>query len=174
MVIIRPLTKDSIDFLHDKVIKQDPNAEPGYSSESLIGVSMERAMSSYYGEIQYKGIFEKTSALIHGIITFHPFTDGNKRTALLAAYWFLLVHGYKFRIMREDILKTFVSIAKDEICDIEDISRWVEKNTKKMGLGRRFLLFLVRAKRKEIDIDFILTVGRIVSPFLQKIEDNWP
>jgi death-on-curing protein len=40
-------------------------------------------------------LWDKIGVLIHSIIAFHPFSDGNKRTVLVAADVCLLVNGYR-------------------------------------------------------------------------------
>lgn len=174
MWYLRPLTDESIEFLHERVLEADPNAEDGYSSRGLAGASMERATEDFFNETQYEGIYEKTAALVQGIINFHPFTDGNKRTALLASTFFLFFHGYKFNIIREDILRTFVGIAKEEISDIEEISEWVEKNTSRLGFPTRFLMFAIRFNFEEIDLVSILGGTGIVTRILERMEKAWP
>lgn len=54
MWYIRPLTEESIVFLHERVLENDPNAEEGYSNKGLIGACMDRAVSDFYGETQLK------------------------------------------------------------------------------------------------------------------------
>ena len=45
----------------------------------------------------YPGIFMKASVLMHSFAgPFHPFIEGNKRTALLLTDLFLTINGYSF------------------------------------------------------------------------------
>jgi death-on-curing protein len=37
----------------------------------------------------------KVAALVHAISAYHPFVDGNKRTALVAADAYLRLNGYR-------------------------------------------------------------------------------
>ncbi len=174
MWYVRPLTEESIHFLHERVLEQDPNAEKGYTSKGLVKPCMDRAMYCYYGEVQYENVYERTAALIQGIINFHPFTDGNKRTALLSAYFFLLFHGYKLDIVFEKVLDTFIDIANERISDIEDIADWVEENTKSTGLIPRFLSFILRLTQERIDVKTTLAETNLVTLLLMRMEEEWP
>jgi death-on-curing protein len=47
-----------------------------------------------YGHIPFDNTFMKCASLLEGIIRWHPFTDGNKRTGLLTAISYLEINGY--------------------------------------------------------------------------------
>lgn len=174
MWYVRSLTEESLHFLHERVVEEDPNAGKGYTSKGLVGPCMDRAVVNFYGETQYEDIYERTAALIQGIINFHPFTDGNKRTALLAAYFFLFFHGYRLDIVYEEVIGTFVDIANEEISEVKDIADWVKRNTRRLGRVRRFLVFIIRLRTEEIDLESTLGEANIATYFLTRIEEVWP
>ncbi|MFP4006225.1 MAG: type II toxin-antitoxin system death-on-curing family toxin [Candidatus Hadarchaeia archaeon] len=160
--------------MHERVLENDPNVEEGYSNKGLIGACMDRAVSDFYGETQFEGIYDKTAALIQGLINFHPFVDGNKRTALLSSIFFLFFHGHKFSIIREDILNTFRGIAKEEIDDFDTISRWVERNTTSFNIAIRTVLLAVRIQNEKIDLVSIFGGSGVISKILNGMEKAWP
>ena len=66
----------------------------------------------------------KVAAQIHAISSYHPFVDGNKRTALVAADVCLRLNGY--RLADSDKVESFFwSIARGEQ-SVVDIESWVK------------------------------------------------
>ena len=58
----------------------------------------------------------------------HPFLDGNKRTALLAARAFLFLNGYALEPAEEDEVATMVAVA-DGSLDEPGIAAWLRRNS---------------------------------------------
>jgi prophage maintenance system killer protein len=71
------------------------------------------------------GIYKKLAYLLRAIIVDHPFSDGNKRTAMFISYAFAKEYGQQ--IDRDLLLHHIVSIAKENIHDIRKIE-WRLKN----------------------------------------------
>jgi len=68
-------------------------------------------------------LVSKVAALIHSLIAFHPFLDGNKRTALVAADVCLRLNGYRL-VPSEQIEPFFWSVARGEN-DVNQIAQWL-------------------------------------------------
>ncbi len=67
----------------------------GVRDEGLLASAVDRPRNLY----AYKSnasLFDMAAALCSGIVKNHPFIDGNKRTALLAARAFLFLNGWVF------------------------------------------------------------------------------
>lgn len=174
MWYVRPLTEESLHFLHERVLEEDPKAEKGYTSKSLVGPCMERAIGDFYDKTQYEDIHERTAALIQGIINFHPFTDGNKRTALLTAYFFLNIHGYRLTLTKEKVLDKFIDIANEKTSDIKDIANWLKTNSKQRGIPFRLLSLYLRFRNERIDLVSMLGETGLVTLLLKTIGKVWP
>lgn len=52
-------------------------------------------------------VFDLAAAYASGIIRDHPFTDGNKRTAFLASYVFLVINGCNCRLRKSTLSMSF-------------------------------------------------------------------
>lgn len=81
-----------------------------------------------FGEELYATVFTKAAALIRGIIGDHPFTDGNKRTAMLAGLTLLEVNGYNFTAQRGELENFAVRIATDQL-DTDAIADWLKRHS---------------------------------------------
>jgi death-on-curing protein len=125
---IKYLTLEEILRLHFQVI-EDFGGSHGVRDEGRLESVVKAPSQSAFGEDQYVTIYDKAAVYIRNIIGDHPFTDGNKRTALTVCAIFLSRNG---RIINADpkILEDFtVMIATDHLT-IEEISKWLGANTK--------------------------------------------
>lgn len=88
-LIIYPDPEDIIDA-HAYVLETF-GGRPGDFQETRpkLEAAIGRMRSTAFGHELFQTIVEKTAVLIHSIVTSHPFPDGNKRTAYLAAMEFL-------------------------------------------------------------------------------------
>lgn len=82
-----------------------------------------------FGEELYSTKFEKSAALIRGIVGDHPFVDGNKRTAMLAGLTFLRINGVNFKAEKGELEDFAVQVATEHL-DILVIAAWLEAHTK--------------------------------------------
>ena len=74
--------------------------------------------------------FERAAAYAFGIARNHPFVDGNKRTALMAAYVFLGLNGIELDAPEAEAVITFLALAAGEI-DEDALARWFERHSQK-------------------------------------------
>ena len=72
-----------------------------------------------------KNIFKSNAYIIRGIIVSHSFLDGNKRTALEVISKRFSKEGVKCD--EEKLLKGIINIAKDNISDVDKISKRIRK-----------------------------------------------
>ena len=91
---VRYLTADEIEDLHEQIILRYGGVG-GVLSRDLLESASARPQTAILGQELYPTLEEKAAALMHSIIADHPFVDGNKRTAFLAAQEFLRLNGYE-------------------------------------------------------------------------------
>jgi death on curing protein len=72
-------------------------------------------------------LFELAASLCFGLAKNHPFVDGNKRTALLAARAFLFVNGYLLEPAEEDEVLTIVAVAEGSVSE-QQLAKWMQRN----------------------------------------------
>jgi len=65
-----------------------------YKDLALLDSAVNRPFQTFGGEDLYGTIYHKAAALFHSIICNHCFTNGNKRTALMAIDLFLAANGH--------------------------------------------------------------------------------
>jgi death on curing protein len=121
-----------VKILHEEVISI--RGTRGIKSKGILESCLERPFMRIYKHEAFPGIFMKAAKMLHCIAgPFHPFIDGNKRTALLTVSIFLNVDGYSFRIPA-DVIDFTLLIAKGRIRSVRKISRWIEKSCTKNDL----------------------------------------
>jgi death-on-curing protein len=76
-------------------------------------------------------MFKLAAAYAARIVKNHPFIDGNKRTAYIAARLFLILNRFDLTASREEKVRTFLKLAAGEMSEV-DLARWIETNSKKM------------------------------------------
>ena len=70
-------------------------------------------------------IYDKATALVHAIISIHPFVDGSKRTALYLIELLLQRIGYELDVVDLELFNKFVLVAKGEL-DYDGLREWLK------------------------------------------------
>lgn len=103
---------------------------------------LERAMTYVYKYKPFPKLFLKAGAILYSLITFHPFVDGNKRTAFETTKLFLRLNGYEL-IAPKDGVDFTKAIADEQITKVEEIAAWLKRNSKRK-LGYILSSFFVK------------------------------
>ena len=109
-------------LIHERVIDETGGVH-GITSPGSLESALARPFTTFGGVEFFPSLASKVAALIHSIIAFHPFVDGNKRTALVAADVCLRLNGYRL-VASEDMEPFFWAIARGEH-DVESIAEWI-------------------------------------------------
>ena len=64
----------------------------------------------------------------YGLARNHPFLDGNKRTAFVAALLFLILNGYRLQAGDADKVMIMLKVATGEISE-SDFADWLRENS---------------------------------------------
>ncbi len=139
------LNKDWLKFFHETLVNLYRDAEYPITlghSEGMLEVCVERPLVSIYDFIPFPHILHKATILMETMICFHPFIDGNKRTALLSVFFFLYWNGYNLHIP-EDAADFTIEIAKGKH-NFNSILYWLSRNTSRTlsSIFRNKLLYI--------------------------------
>ncbi len=126
-VIQNWLTEAEVLRVHDEMISTFAG-EPGIKDPGVVGSILDRMReSSVMGHDPFPTIFEKAAYLMHSILCYHPFLDGQKRTGLSSAFIFLGVNGY-YLWSRDtvDDVHFAIQVAQGAF-DIPEVARWIRQ-----------------------------------------------
>ena len=82
----------------------------------------------FMGNDLYPSIYDKAAQLCYGIANNHPFTDGNKRTALHSMYVYLIINGFDITATQQDVENLIIDIAAGNMTNTE-LAQWLRENT---------------------------------------------
>ena len=115
-----------VDAMHDAQLTEHGGA-PGVRDEGLLESALARPRNLHaYGETDPCAL---AAAYAFGIARNHPFVDGNKRTAFLAAYVFLRVNGLDFIADEVSVTISMMALAAGETTEAV-FAGWLRSNTR--------------------------------------------
>lgn len=118
---IKYLMTEEIVAIHDDIIKKSGGHYGIINYGNLDFVSAQMKTT--------KGLIKKACVLLYGILTSHPFIDGNKRTAFRAMETFLNVNNKEFVADEEDIWINLYNISEGKM-NMDETLKWVKNNTR--------------------------------------------
>ena len=121
------ITPEELMLIHERVIDETGGIH-GVTNPGGLESALYRPFASFGGHEVFPDLWSKVAALIHSVISFHPFADGNKRTALVAADVCLRLNGCRL-VPSQDVEPFFWAIARGERSEAE-ISAWLKEDVK--------------------------------------------
>lgn len=110
------LSRALISAIHDEQIAEH-GGSPGLRDEGLLESALARPRNlAAYGEPDLAAL---AAAYAFGLVRNHPFVDGNKRAAFVAAELFLDLNGQDLVASDEDCVTAMLSLAAGETSEAE-------------------------------------------------------
>ena len=128
----RWLTRFIIEQIHCRQIDEH-GGDSGLRDASLLESALARPRNSYaYDETM--DLCSLAADYAFGISRNHPFVDGNKRSAFLAAYIFLELNGLVIESDEPAVVAMMLRLSRGEIA-VEDFAKWLRSvSTSKSGI----------------------------------------
>lgn len=124
------ITKAAALAMHNRQLAEHGGGD-GVRDEGLLESALARAQNLFFYSDDPVTYPRMAAAYAYGIATNHPFVDGNKRTAHVAARTFLLLNGYNLIASQEEKYKIIYDLAAGEI-DEDTLAKWFEENSEKV------------------------------------------
>jgi len=121
------LSLEEILRLHFQVI-EDFGGSHGVRDENRIKSVIEAPRQTVFGQEQYPGLLEKAAVYVRNIIGDHPFTDGNKRTAVTICGLFLMRNNVKLTATPKELEDFAVRVATKRL-GVTDIAAWLKQHS---------------------------------------------
>ena len=117
------LTKQQILLLHTQLIRQSGGTD-GVRDEGMLDSAISQPLQTFDNMELYPGIVDKAVRLGYGLITNHPFVDGNKRIGTHAMLVTLDINGIELQYQDEDLIQLILKIASGK-ADERALRTWV-------------------------------------------------
>ena len=109
------LLREAVDIFHDEQLAEHGGL-PGIKDENALEAALARPVNK--AAYENPDVFELAAAYLFGIAKNHPFSDGNKRTAFVASYVFLRIHGWLVEATQGEIIEFVLAVASGEIDEV--------------------------------------------------------
>ena len=100
----------------------------GVRDENLLASAVNTPFQTFMGNDLYPSIYDKAAQLCYGIANNHPFTDGNKRTALHSMYVYLIINGFDITATQQDVENMIIDVAAGNMTNV-GLAQWLRENT---------------------------------------------
>ena len=113
--MIHYITYQYVIEVHDSLI-DEYGGRKGILNEGLLRSALEMPKACFGGKDLHRTIFDKTAAYLFHLIQNHPFVDGNKRTASMAAMIFFAENCKKgFTIFDDEYQEIILGVAQGRV-----------------------------------------------------------
>jgi death-on-curing protein len=119
------LLEETLTAIHHRQIAEHGGSE-GLRDEGLLLSALARPQNLLAYAEPGSDLASLAAAYAYGIARNHPFVDGNKRTALVAARTFLILNGVDLEATQDDKVLTFLNLAEGAISE-EELADWIRK-----------------------------------------------
>ncbi|MBC7075709.1 MAG: type II toxin-antitoxin system death-on-curing family toxin [Syntrophomonadaceae bacterium] len=125
---IRFITKKTVLYFHTKLIEEFGGIN-GIRDEGMLDSALAQAQIAIEGEYLHQDIFAMAAAYGFHLCRNHPFTDGNKRIALVVMDTFLYMNGQELLAAEKDAYITMLELAAGNISK-EQLAEWLRTNSR--------------------------------------------
>lgn len=127
------LSRDFVLAIHEELLSEF-GGSAGVRDHGLLESALGKPLNLFaYGK---PTLFQLAASYASGIARNHPFVDGNKRSAFMAAYTFLTRNGVRFQASEADATVAVLALAAGEMSE-EQFSQWLSMNSVKRSQSHR-------------------------------------
>ena len=122
------ITKEQVLLLH-KSIYERYGGSYGVRDEGLLDSALEAPFQTFAGQDLYPEDIDKIVRFGYGLISNHPFHDGNKRIGALALLTLLELNGFEINATNEEFAAIIYDVASgSEGKSADDLLLWVKEH----------------------------------------------
>lgn len=100
----------------------------GVRDKNLLASAVNTPFQTFMENDLYPSIYDKAAQLCYGIANNHPFTDGNKRTALHSMYVYLIINGIDITASQQEVENLIINVSAGNMRNTE-LAEWLRENT---------------------------------------------
>lgn len=113
--------------IHDTMLEHYGGLS-GEKNPGMIEYVCEKPFAVVFDHERYPDLFEKASVIMFSLARGHYFFDGNKRTAVMATYTFLMKNGYELVVSNETLFEICISVAEGSMNE-QELATWLKRNS---------------------------------------------
>ena len=122
------LTKEQVLLLHKRIFERYSGSY-GVRDEGLLDSALEAPFQTFAGQELYPEDIDKIVRFGYGLISNHPFHDGNKRIGALALLTLLELNGFEINATNEEFAAIIYDVASgSEGKSADDLLLWVKEH----------------------------------------------
>ena len=119
------LSPQQVLFIHARLVA-DRGGSPDVRDLDYLESACERP-EVVFNEIEiFPDVYAKAAGLLHALIDYHPFVEGNQRVALAAAAMFLKINQIDLKAWPDEAAEIAAAVAAGSI-DVSRTAEWLEK-----------------------------------------------
>lgn len=120
------VSPEAVEQIHDEVIRATGGCA-GIRDRGLLESAVGNPLATFGGEDLYPGLLAKVAALLYGVARGHPFVDGNKRTAFVAAAVVLRKNGLRLRAPQAEVVGFMEAVAAGRV-SLDEVVAWLAQH----------------------------------------------
>ncbi len=118
------LREDVVLAIHRRQLAEH-GGEEGIRDHGLLLSALARPRNVHAYESPPPSLARLAASYAHGLVSNHPFVDGNKQTAYVACLLFLRLNGFRIDAPSEQKYGTFMALAEGSLSE-EDLTSWID------------------------------------------------
>jgi len=123
------LSVEDVLLIHAGTIAEEGGLA-GVRNYGLLESAVLMPQQRFAGRYLHRDLPAMAAAYLYHICRNHPFLDGNKRAAAMAAYVFLDVNGLDLSAAPADLESTVLAVAAGD-CSKLDLTRWMRRHCRR-------------------------------------------
>lgn len=120
------LTKRQVIMLHEDIIRETGGSS-GIRDEGLLESALAAPFQTFSGKQAYPSLLEKGARLGFGIVSNHPFVDGNKRIGAHTMLVFFMLNNIVLHYSQEELVEIILNVAAGN-ADYQKLLSWVSEH----------------------------------------------
>jgi death on curing protein len=122
------LTAPQLLFIHARLLAET-GGSGGIRDLGLLQAAIARPQATFDGQELYPTLYARAAALLHSLVSNHPFVDGNKRVGITAAGLFLRLNGHSLQVTNHALEQFVLQVAQGQL-SVEEITMWLEGHSR--------------------------------------------
>ena len=128
------LSPQDILVIHAKIIDETGGLH-GVRDVNLLASISHKPRTTAFGKEVYVNVFEKAAVYLEALVNYHVFNDGNKRTAIAVAAYFLSLNKIELNCSNKEMVVFVLKVVAEKL-DSKTIAGWINNHTRELKIKK--------------------------------------